>query len=40
MKMNVDDNDYGDYAWVPKRQLNEYFSEDYYNIFIKACLTR
>jgi hypothetical protein len=31
---------YDDHAWIPKRQLNEYFNRDYYEIFIKACLTR
>jgi len=38
--MNDDANEFEDYAWVPKRQLNEYFEKDYYEIFIKACLTR
>jgi hypothetical protein len=38
--MNYENNDYEDFAWVPKRQLNEYFSRDYFDIFAKGCLTR
>ena len=33
-------HDYDDFAWIPKRQLNEYFAKDYFEIFSKACLTR
>ena len=33
-------HDYDDFAWVPKRQLNEYFSKDYFEIFGKATSTR
>lgn len=33
-------HDYDDFAWIPKRQLNEYFSRDYHEIFAKACTTR
>lgn len=33
-------HDYDDFVWIPKRKLNEYFSKDYYNVFIKATLTR
>ena len=29
-----------DYAWVPKRQLNEYFTREYYEIFVPALKTR
>lgn len=29
-----------DFAWVPKRLLNEYFTREYYEIFIDAMLTR
>jgi hypothetical protein len=36
----LDKTDFEDFAWVPKRQLNEYFERDYYEIFIRACLTR
>jgi hypothetical protein len=33
-------HDYDNFVWIPKRQLNEYFSKDYFEIFAKACLTR
>ena len=33
-------HDYDDFLWIPKRQLNEYFSKEYFEIFAKACLTR
>ncbi|CDW83242.1 UNKNOWN [Stylonychia lemnae] len=36
----LDQTDFEDFAWVPKRLLNEYFDRDYYEIFIRACLTR
>ena len=39
-EMNLEKTDYDDFAWVPKRLLNEYFDKEYYDIFIKACLTR
>jgi len=29
-----------DFAWIPKRQLNEYFARDYYEIFIHSTHTR
>ena len=29
----VDATKYNDWLWVPKRQLNEYFQRDYYDIF-------
>jgi len=29
-----------DFAWVPKRQLNEYFSREYYDTFVPALKTR
>lgn len=31
---------YKDWAWVPKRKLNEYFARDYYDIFSKVSRTR
>ena len=31
---------YDDYAWVPKRKMNEFFTRDYYDIFAHACTTR
>lgn len=33
-------HDYDDFAWVPKRKMNEYFRKDYHAIFMKACTTR
>ncbi len=39
-QMNYDKNEYDDFSWVPKRQLNEYFSRDYFDVFAKACSTR
>ena len=38
--MKLDETEYDDYRWIPKRLLNEYFTRDYYDIFAKACLTR
>lgn len=40
MFMGEGHNEFEDYAWVPKRLLNEYFDKDYYEIFINATLTR
>ena len=31
---------YDDFAWIPKRKMNEFFTRDYYEIFANACLTR
>jgi hypothetical protein len=36
----LSEHDYDDFAWVPKRKMNEYFTKDYFEIFAKACLTR
>lgn len=33
-------HDYDDFAWVPKRQMNEYLTRDYFDIFIGSCATR
>jgi len=38
--INTENNPYDDYAWIPKRQLNEYFDEEYYNGFIHSLTTR
>ena len=32
--------DYDDFAWVPKRKLNEFLTRDYHDIFAHACTTR
>ena len=32
--------DYQDFRWIPKRQLNEYFTKDYYDVFIDGLSTR
>jgi len=32
--------DYDDFAWVPKRKMNEFLTRDYFDIFISACTTR
>lgn len=34
------DTDYCDWCWVPKRQLNEYFSRENYEVFIHSLRTR
>lgn len=39
-QMDLQNTEFDDHAWVPKRLLNEYFTEDYHAIFAKACLTR
>ena len=31
---------YDDFAWVPKRKLNEFLTRDYHDIFADACTTR
>ena len=31
---------YNDFAWVPKRQMNEFFTKEYYEVFIHALRTR
>ena len=33
-------SDYDDWAWVPKRLMNEYFTREYYEVFIDAIRTR
>ena len=38
--MKLDKTEYDDFAWVPKRQMNEYFSKEYYDVFVRACTTR
>lgn len=38
--MLYENNDYEDFAWIPKRQLNEYFTREYYDVFVKATTTR
>mmetsp|Transcript_8749 Transcript_8749/g.13531 ORF Transcript_8749/g.13531 Transcript_8749/m.13531 type:complete len:353 (-) Transcript_8749:8-1066(-) len=37
---DIEGLDYDDWLWVPKRQLNEYFARDYYDIFAKSLFTR
>jgi hypothetical protein len=32
--------DHKDYRWVPKRQLNEYFTREYYEALVPALSTR
>ena len=32
--------EYSDWSWVPKRQLNQYFTREYYDVFVKVCKTR
>lgn len=31
---------HNDFAWIPKKQLNEYFTKEYYEVFIHALKTR
>lgn len=31
---------YNDYAWIPKRKLNEYFTQSYHEVFIDGLQTR
>jgi hypothetical protein len=38
--MKMEESEFEDYAWVPKRMMNEYFEKEYYEIFIGACITR
>ena len=33
-------SEYTDWAWIPKRELNKYFSREYYDVFINICRTR
>ena len=40
-EMNIsEDLPYNDHAWIPKRQMNEYFTREYYEVFIHALRTR
>ena len=32
--------DHKDYRWIPKRQLNEYFTKEYHEAFVPALSTR
>lgn len=38
--LKLEGTDYDDFLWIPKRQLNEYFIKDYYDVFIDSCVTR
>lgn len=33
-EINFENVDHDDWAWIPKRQLNEYFTKQYYDVFI------
>ena len=33
-------SEYSDWAWIPKRELNQYFTREYYDVFINVCRTR
>jgi len=35
-----DHPEYDDFAWVPKRKLNEFMTKDYHDIFAPVTLTR
>ena len=37
---DTDLHDYDDYAWIPKRKLNEFFTKEYHDVFIEATTTR
>ena len=32
--------DHHDFAWIPKRQMNEYFTKEYYDAFVPVMRTR
>ena len=34
------ETEYQDWAWVPKRELNQYFTKENYECFIDVCRTR
>ena len=38
--MDSDDHPYDDFAWVPKRKMNEFLTKEYFEVFINACTTR
>ena len=39
---NIEKNttDYSDWAWVPKRELNKFFTKENYECFVDICRTR
>lgn len=39
-EFDFDDKVHEDWAWVPKRQMNEYLSSDNYGVFVHALKTR
>jgi hypothetical protein len=39
-EMNFSQTEHDDWAWIPKRQLNEYLTKEYYDVFIHAFKTR
>lgn len=39
-EMHIEKTDYEDWAWVPKRQMNEYFTRENYEVFIHGLKTR
>ncbi len=38
--MKLDETEWDDHAWVPKLELNQYFTKEYYDIFINAVRLR
>ena len=40
LTVESDDHPYDDFAWVPKRKLNEFFTREYHEIFIDGTTTR
>ena len=39
-EMSYGNSAYDDFAWIPKRKLNEYFTKSYYEVFIDGLRTR
>ena len=39
-EMEFEGSDHMDHAWVPKRKLNEFFTEQYHSVFIHGLKTR
>lgn len=39
-EMHIDKTDYDDWAWVPKRHINKFFTKENYEVFIHTLKTR
>ena len=39
-EFTFEETDYEDYAWVPKPEMNKYFTRERFEVFIDSCVLR